>query len=244
MLVTGHFVHPWHFVHPDIWSTWTFGLKTTRTPWHIVPRQLVYPDILSKDNSYTLTFHTPYFVMSWLKYQRVYQMSWTFRTPFPFSFVNERVYQMSWTFRTPFYYRFLTERVYQMSWTFGTPFPCSLLAPDIWYTRTFGTPGHFVHPDIWYTRTFGTPRHLVHPFLIGFLLKGCTKCPWHLVHPFLTGKRVYEMSGCTKWYWTTCQGVPNVRVYQMSVDLLSGYQMSGCTKCQGVPNVIGVPNVM
>ena len=56
---------------------------------------------------------------------------------------------------------------------------------------------------------------------------------------FFTGKRVYEMSGCTKWYWTTCQGVPNVRVYQMSVDLLSGYQMSGCTKCQGVPNVRG-----
>ena len=169
-MVTGHFVHPWHFVHPDIWSTWTFGLKTTRTPWHIVPRQLVYPDILSKDNSYTLTFHTPYFVMSWLKYQRVYQMSWTFRTPFPYSFVNERVYQMSWTFGTPFSYRFLTERVYHMSWTFGTPFsyrcltervyqmswtyrtpfPYSLLAPGIWYTRTFGTPRHLVHPDIWY----------------------------------------------------------------------------------------------
>ena len=155
--VTGHFVHPWHFVHPDIWSTWTFGLKTTRTPWHIVPRQLVYPDILSKDNSYTLTFHTPYFVMSWLKYQRVYQMSWTFRTPFPYSFLTERVYQMSWTFGTPFSYRFLTERVYQMSWTFGTPFPCSLLAPDIWYTLTFGTPWHLVHPDIWYTQTFNTP---------------------------------------------------------------------------------------
>ena len=143
--VTGHLVHPWHFVHPDIWSTWTFGLKTTRTPWHIVPRQLVYPDILSKDNSYTLTFHTPYFVMSWLKYQRVYQMSWTFRTPFPYSF--------------------LTERVYQMSWTFGTPFLYSLLAPDIWYTLTFGTPGYLVHPDIWYTRTFGTPSHLIHPRL-------------------------------------------------------------------------------
>ena len=147
-MVTGHFVHPWHFVHPDIWSTWTFGLKTTRTPWHIVPRQLVYPDILSKDNSYTLTFHTPYFVMSWLKYQRVYQTSWTFRTPFPYSFVNERVYQMSWTFGTPFSYRFLTERVYQMSWTFGTPFPCSLLAPDIWYTLTFGTPRHLIHPRL------------------------------------------------------------------------------------------------
>ena len=161
--MTGHLVHPWHFVHPDIWSTWTFGLKTTCTPWHIVPRQLVYPDILSKDNSYTLTFHTPYFVMSWLKYQRVYQMSWTFRTPFPYSFVNERVYQMSWTFGTPFSYRFLTERVYQMSWTFGTPFLYSLLAPDIWYTRTFCTPRHLVYPDIWYTQIFGTPRHLVHP---------------------------------------------------------------------------------
>ena len=146
--LTGHFVHPWHFVHPDIWSTWTFGLKTTRTPWHIVPRQLVYPDILSKDNSYTLTFHTPYFVMSWLKYQRVYQMSWTFRTPFPYRFLTERVYQMSWTFGTPFSYRFLTERVYQMSWTFGTPFPCSLLAPDIWYTLTFGTPRHLIHPRL------------------------------------------------------------------------------------------------
>ena len=192
-MVTGHFVHPWHFVHPDIWSTWTFGLKTTRTPWHIVPRQLVYPDILSKDNSYTLTFHTPYFVMSWLKYQRVYQMSWTFGTPFS--------------------YRFLTERVYQMSWTFGTPFPCSLLAPDIWYTLTFGTPWqvvqyHLVHPDISYTLLpvrKGCTRchgHLVHPFSKKPIRKGCTKCPWHLVHPFSNTP--------------TGKGVPNVWVYQMS----------------------------
>ena len=139
---TGQLVHPWHFVHPDIWSTWTFGLKTTRTPWHIVPRQLVYPDILSKDNSYTLTFHTPYFVMSWLKYQRVYQMSWTFRTPFPYSFLNERVYQMSWTFGTPFSYRFLTERVYQMS--------CHLVHPFhvVFWPLIFGTPWHLVQPNI------------------------------------------------------------------------------------------------
>ena len=165
---TPTFGTPQHLVHPDIWYTQTFG---TPRLWYTqtfgTPRHLVHPDNTLPCKCVT---------------ERVYQMSWTFCTSFPYRFLTERVYQMSMTFGTPFPYRFFTERVYQMSMTFGTP--------------------------------------------------------------FLTCKRVYGMSGCTKWYWTTCQGVPNVRVYQMSVDLLSGYQMSGCTKCQGVPNVIGVPNIM
>ena len=138
--VTGHLVHPWHFVHPDIWSTWTFGLKTTRTPWHIVPRQLVYPDILSKDNSYTLTFHTPYFVMSWLKYQRVYQMSWTFRTPFPYSFLMKGCTKCHGHLVHPFLIGFLLKGCTKCHGHLVHPFYIVLLAPDIWYTRTFGTP--------------------------------------------------------------------------------------------------------
>ena len=146
--VTGHLVHPWHFVHPDIWSTWTFGLKTTGTPWHIVSRQLVYPDILSKDNSYTLTFHTPYFVMSWLKYQRVYQMSWTFRTPFPYSFLMKGCTKCHGHLVHPFLIGFLLKGC--------TKRHGHLVHPSPFLYSSFG-PWHLVHPDIRYTQTFGTP---------------------------------------------------------------------------------------
>ena len=45
--------------------------------------------------------------------------------------------------------------------------------------------------------------------------------------------RVYElsldeMSGCTSCLGTRCQGVPDVRVYELSLD-----EMSGCTSCHG-----------
>ena len=124
------------------------------------------------------------------------------------------------------------------------PFYIVLLAPDIWYTLTFGTPWqvvqyHLVHPDISYTLLpvrKGCTKchgHLVHPFSKKPIRKGCTKCHGHLVHPF-SKKPIRK--GCTKCPWhlvhpfsntPTGKGVPNVWVYQMS----------GCTKCLGVPNV-------
>ena len=123
-------------VHPDIWYTQTFG----------TPRHLVHPDIW-----YTL----------------------------PCRCVTERVYQMSWTFGTPFPYRFLTERVYQMSMTFGTPFP-------YWQKGV---------RNVW-----------VYQMVLDHL-SGCTKCQGvpnvcGLI-VWVPNVRVYQMSGCTKCHWCT-----------------------------------------